>query len=492
MTRDPKSSHGVESGEPRKQPFMPLKGRLYLLSVIVPAAAVLTYSLYQVLFLGSDLRWLWLGALTLVASSFRLRVPLGKGGRGSISITVSDCFIFSAFLLLGPEAAVVIAALEGLANNIRCGVKRVHQFVFNVAQVVVTSFLVASLFYRVHGGAAPLDSGLLAHPAVWLEVLSLALLYFLLNTVLVVAAVATTSRQSGFSLWKNHLLKFFPTNLLNASAALVVFLCFSSLNFTVALAFFFLGLSLCYARQSLLEAGMPLSFGARLYVGTLVVSGLLISSVCLFQVLQAPSWRWLFLAALTAAASLYSVYIPGSKGKNQGVVITFSNVFVLSAILVCGPVGATALSTLEGLISTWKSRRSVKGLAKVFFDLTLLPLLTFLVASLFQLVHPAAVSAGPAVLLTLGLCSLLYFGINAGAVSLAMFLATGRSLRNMLRKSLPSALLRKTVETLAAFVVVVNLQQTSLLRLSIILLALAAFYLTHRIYLMRLQSAQQV
>ena len=62
-----------------------------------------------------DLRFLLLAALTIIVSS-RVSVQIP---RFDTNVTVSDTFIFLAILLYGGEAAILLAAAEGMCSGLR-------------------------------------------------------------------------------------------------------------------------------------------------------------------------------------------------------------------------------------------------------------------------------------------------------------------------------------------------------------------------------------
>ncbi len=95
-------------------------------------------------------------------------------------------------------------------------------------------------------------------------------------------------------------------------------------------------------------------------------------------------------------------------------------------------------------------------------------------------------------MLTLGFCSLLYFVLNAAAVSTAIYLVTGHSLKWILERSLRVSLLSRIAEALAAAVIFVNFQQISVLTLSLALPAALVFYYAHKWKLNSLHRAQQM
>src|ERR1041384_4485095 len=83
----------------------------YMWLTVAVGAAIFSYSSYKLSYQHLDFRFLLLFSLTLLISSrFAIRVP-----RVNTTITVADTFVFLTLLLYGPEAAVIVAAADGLS-----------------------------------------------------------------------------------------------------------------------------------------------------------------------------------------------------------------------------------------------------------------------------------------------------------------------------------------------------------------------------------------
>ena len=238
---------------------IPVRARLYVLAVITLGFAVALYCLSRIVDEASW-QWLYLAGLTVVTSCFAIRIPLNLGKKGSLSISISDFCIFAALLLFGPAVAVVIAMIEAIISSLRVKIKRLYKVLFNVAQLALVAFVVGEVFYHLQGGSILLDGTQgLAFPALLVKVLFCSLLYFILNSVLVAAAMALVSRQSLTPLWKKNFLWASPTNLFNASvAAAVAFLTIQPIVFAFVLAVLPLILCTYYAdRVNLYRQRVP-------------------------------------------------------------------------------------------------------------------------------------------------------------------------------------------------------------------------------------------
>ena len=210
---------------------MPLRAKLYIASVIVGGCVLFLYCLYHSL-ATLDFRWLFLVALTFVASSFSLEIPLVKGKPQTLAISMGDAFIFTSILLFGPEAAVIVAIIEGQTANSRAKIRRLYKRLFNVFQLAVVTFIVGKVFYALEGKAAPLDPIQVEDPGrLFVKVGLCALLYFALNTGSVALAMALVSKRSFLKVWKENFVWAWATYFAGGFLGTIVFLCFKEVRF---------------------------------------------------------------------------------------------------------------------------------------------------------------------------------------------------------------------------------------------------------------------
>ncbi|HEY3130274.1 MAG TPA: hypothetical protein VGL91_12515, partial [Acidobacteriota bacterium] len=197
----------------------------------------------------SDPRWLYLAGLTVAASCFAVKIPLiRRSGNQSLSITVSDVFIFAGLFFFGFAPAVVLAVIEGLVGSYRVRVKRLYKRLFNASQLALAAFVTGQLFLVLHPAplsvrTAPDVAGLLPKAAVC------AVIYFLLNSAMVCAAISMVTKQTFGDLWKRNILWFSAANIVNEATAAVIFVYFTPTNFSPLLAGIPLVLVLYYARR---------------------------------------------------------------------------------------------------------------------------------------------------------------------------------------------------------------------------------------------------
>ncbi len=227
---------------------LPAPARFYIVAVILSGFSVFFYCLYRS-FAQADLRWLYLAGLTVLASCFPVKIPLLKGKAQSLTITVSDVFVFAAMLFLGPAVAVTLAVVDGLTSSLRVGVKRLYKQLFNLAQLALVAFVVGQIFSQLEK-PMPLQSvQLMGLTGLLVEMGFCGLLYFLLNSGVVALAMALVTQQQFSELWIRNFLWAMPANSVHAFTAGTVFLLFRPITFSVVIAILPLLGVLYYARK---------------------------------------------------------------------------------------------------------------------------------------------------------------------------------------------------------------------------------------------------
>lgn len=207
---------------------IPLHARVYIGSVVAVGLAVAAYSLYVTL-TGSSFQWLYLACVTVAGSFFAVMIPSRKRQVQSITVTVSDIFIFTSILLYGPEVAVVICLIDAILGSFRSR-NRLYKALFNISQLSVVTFVVGKLFYTLQTGPVPLDPRQVDIPVFIIQVALSALFYFVLNSGAVALAISLVAGQPVTEVWRENFLWASLTNFAGASAAAVIFLYFSEIQ----------------------------------------------------------------------------------------------------------------------------------------------------------------------------------------------------------------------------------------------------------------------
>ena len=197
---------------------LPPPARWYIVGVILLGAlafflllprAVLSPVLPLVLFV----------VFSSLTSAFKVQFPIASGSNMSVSYVVD----IASLILRGPHATMVVGAATGLAQttiNSR-GRNPLYRVLFNMACLVLT-VQAAGQAYRYFGGSAKVD---LSAEHVWTTVLAttvMALTYFLANTLQISMAIALSTRQNAWRIWRSDFASSAPSFFLGALGAVVV------------------------------------------------------------------------------------------------------------------------------------------------------------------------------------------------------------------------------------------------------------------------------
>jgi diguanylate cyclase (GGDEF)-like protein/putative nucleotidyltransferase with HDIG domain len=164
---------------------------------------------------------------------------------------------------------------------------------------------------------------------------------------------------------------------------------------------------------------------SRLYILSVIVVGTTVLAFSLYYSLTSTDFRWLYLACLTIFGRLFPVRIPSFGGKKQPLIVTTSDVFIFTAILLFGPEVAVTIAAIDGSITL-----TSKHAYKIVFNVTQLSVITSIVGHIFYLFPGTSPPLNPAnvdmldFFIALGLCSVLYSLLNTSAVALAISLTT--------------------------------------------------------------------
>ena len=195
---------------------LPPRARWYILSVI--AVGVLAFVVvFGVLVPRAQLTpWptlLGLTVLAAVTSAFKIQFQIASGSNMSVSSVV----VMAALILRGPHAAMIVAAASGLSQTtIHSQSRALYRTLFNMAVLALTAQVAGQVFIRLGGTAAAAPMALIKPLA------GMALIYFLANTIPIAFAIALTTHQSPWRIWKTDFASNVWSYLLGAVAAAVV------------------------------------------------------------------------------------------------------------------------------------------------------------------------------------------------------------------------------------------------------------------------------
>jgi diguanylate cyclase (GGDEF)-like protein/putative nucleotidyltransferase with HDIG domain len=193
---------------------LPLPARLLVCAAIAAGAGLfamtLPFHLEQKLLFGAIL------VLSSVTSIFKVTLPLP---RSASTMSVSYAVDFVSLLLLGAPQTMVIAAVSAWSQcTFRIKERNpAHRTLFSMASLVITVWAAGLAHTALGGTPGRLEfwSGLPALAAA-------ATTYFLVNTLLVAAAIGLSTHTSILKVWEKDFLWSAPSYFVGASAAAAV------------------------------------------------------------------------------------------------------------------------------------------------------------------------------------------------------------------------------------------------------------------------------
>jgi PAS domain S-box-containing protein len=192
---------------------LPPRGRWYILTVI--AIGALTFgALVPRAILTPVTPLVFLVLLSSLTSAFKIQFPIASGSNMSVSYVVD----IASLILRGPHATMIVGAVSGWSQttlNSRSP-NPLFRTLFNMSILVLTVEAAGQVYQRL-GGHEDADPAALVMPLV-----GMALTYFFVNTVPIAFAIALTTNQSAWRIWKSDFASSAPSYLLGAIAAAVV------------------------------------------------------------------------------------------------------------------------------------------------------------------------------------------------------------------------------------------------------------------------------
>jgi diguanylate cyclase (GGDEF)-like protein/putative nucleotidyltransferase with HDIG domain len=190
---------------------LPLPARLLVCAVIAAGAGLfamtLPFRIEQKLLFGAIL------ALSSVTSIFKVTLPLP---RSASTMSVSYAVDFASLLLLGAPPTMVIAAVSAWSQcTFRIKARNpAHRTLFSMASLVITVYATGLAYAALGGTPGRLEfwSGIPPLAAA-------ATTYFLVNTLLVAAAIGLSTHASIGKVWEEDFLWSAPSYFVGAAAA---------------------------------------------------------------------------------------------------------------------------------------------------------------------------------------------------------------------------------------------------------------------------------
>jgi PAS domain S-box-containing protein len=192
---------------------LPPRARWYILSVIVLGA--LTFALLIPRAVSSPLIPLLLFiVLSSLFSAFKVQFPIASGSNMSLSYVVD----IAALVICGPHAAMIVAAASGWSQSTFNSKTRnpLYRTLFNMACLGLTVQASGFVFLQL-GGMPTFNATSIALPLA-----GMAVTYFFVNTVPIAIAIALTTNQSAWRIWKTDFASSATSYVIGAIAAVVI------------------------------------------------------------------------------------------------------------------------------------------------------------------------------------------------------------------------------------------------------------------------------
>ncbi len=175
------------------------RARTYVAVVATLGGGVLLDSVLRLAYAPFDVRWFVLAGLTILTGSITVKIP-----SVAATLSVSEAFVFSAFILFGPSAGIVIAAIDGLVISLwlQRSKQPAYRVVFN-ATAPALSIFVASWTYFWLGGSA-VNATAFDVTQLLVPLCAFAATYFLANTLLIAVAIALEQGLVATKVWKQN------------------------------------------------------------------------------------------------------------------------------------------------------------------------------------------------------------------------------------------------------------------------------------------------
>jgi PAS domain-containing protein len=189
------------------------RARWYILSVIAFGALTFGTLIPRATFEPAGPLVL-LVVLSSLFSAFKVQFPIASGSNMSLSYIVD----IAALMLRGPHATMIVGAATGWSQStFKVKVRNpLYRTLFNMACLVLTVQASGQVFQRL-GGRPGLPATSLAIP-----LLGMAITYFFVNTIPIAIAIALTTNQKAWAIWRTEFAPNVGNYLIGAIAAAVI------------------------------------------------------------------------------------------------------------------------------------------------------------------------------------------------------------------------------------------------------------------------------
>src|SRR5262245_45321676 len=193
---------------------LPPRGRWYILAVIA-FGAILFFTLLPRATFTPILPLVFLILLSSLTSAFKVQFPIASGSNMSVSYVVD----IAASIMRGPHASMLVSVASAWSQSTLNAKSRnpLYRTLFNIAILIITVQASGHVYEALGGTPHPELSAKIVVPLI-----GMALTYFFVNTIPIALAIALTTSQSAWRIWKTDFASSAPSYLLGAIAAAVV------------------------------------------------------------------------------------------------------------------------------------------------------------------------------------------------------------------------------------------------------------------------------
>jgi PAS domain S-box-containing protein len=193
---------------------LPVRGRWYILSIITLGTLVFCAFLPFAAFTPL-LPLILLILLSSLTSAFKVQFPIASGSNMSVSYVVD----IAALILRGPHATMLVGAAGGWSQSTlnAKAPNPLYRTLFNIAILVLTVQAAGQVYWRLGGTANPRPGTQIVVP-----LSAMAFTYFFVNTIPIAIAIALTTNQSPWRIWRTDFASSAPSYMIGAAAAAAI------------------------------------------------------------------------------------------------------------------------------------------------------------------------------------------------------------------------------------------------------------------------------
>jgi putative nucleotidyltransferase with HDIG domain len=233
-----------------------------------------------------------------------------------------------------------------------------------------------------------------------------------------------------------------------------------------------------------------LSFGARLYIATVVAMGTYVIGVSVYDLVVHPTrTQWLYLAGLTILTGSFSIKLPSINAR-----ISVCEAFVFAAVLFFGPPAATVIVALDTIILTsWSRGAGERRRVRAIFNVSAGATAIWVGAHVFRLALPETPTSPQLdeLLIPVSLLATTYFAVNSSLIAIAVACEKALSPIEVWKNNFIWVGLNYVGGACVAMLLVTYRQSIDFTALSVIIPLLVITYLTFRTSLGRLEDANR-